>query len=85
MFFSCSVFEGKLLETGAQGRRLVRATGLTPQDVVIADYSRHSAEPQPIYCHLRWVAMRFGFWHLGRFSGEYKRSFEESPSTTLRR
>jgi AraC-like DNA-binding protein len=31
------------------------------------------------------VAMRFGFNHFGRFSGQYRRSFGEKPSTTLRR
>jgi AraC-like DNA-binding protein len=30
------------------------------------------------------VALRFGFFHLGRFSVEYRRSFGESPSDTLR-
>lgn len=29
------------------------------------------------------VAMRFGFLHLGRFAGDYKRMFGESPSATL--
>jgi AraC family ethanolamine operon transcriptional activator len=29
------------------------------------------------------VAMRFGFLHLGRFSGDYKRLFGETPSETL--
>ena len=31
------------------------------------------------------VAGRWGFDHLGRFAGEYRRSFGESPSETLRR
>ncbi len=31
------------------------------------------------------VANRFGFQHLGRFSGDYRRRFGESPSETLRR
>lgn len=29
------------------------------------------------------VAMRFGFLHLGRFAGDYKRMFGETPSETL--
>jgi AraC-like DNA-binding protein len=31
------------------------------------------------------VAGRWGFDHLGRFAGEYRRRFGEAPSTTLRR
>ena len=31
------------------------------------------------------VATRWGFWHLGRFSSEYRRYFGEPPSQTLRR
>lgn len=31
------------------------------------------------------VAMRWGFWHFGRFSGQYKQLFGEAPSATLRR
>jgi TolB-like protein/AraC-like DNA-binding protein len=31
------------------------------------------------------VAVRFGFGHFGRFSEQYRRSFRENPSTTLRR
>lgn len=29
------------------------------------------------------VALRYGFFHLGRFAREYRRQFGESPSTTL--
>lgn len=29
------------------------------------------------------VAARWGFWHLGAFSADYKRQFGESPSSTL--
>jgi AraC-like DNA-binding protein len=31
------------------------------------------------------VAMRHGFWHLGRFAGEYQSLFGEPPSSTLHR
>jgi AraC family ethanolamine operon transcriptional activator len=30
------------------------------------------------------VAARWGFWHLGDFSADYKRHFDELPSQTLR-
>jgi AraC-like DNA-binding protein len=31
------------------------------------------------------VAMRWSFWHLGRFSSSYRALFKELPSETLRR
>jgi AraC-like DNA-binding protein len=31
------------------------------------------------------VALYYGFAHLGRFAGEYRKAFGESPSETLRR
>lgn len=31
------------------------------------------------------VAARFGFWHFGRFANNYRSSFGESPSASLRR
>ena len=31
------------------------------------------------------VASRWGFWHFGNFSGDYKKQFAELPSETLRR
>ncbi|WP_129139488.1 helix-turn-helix domain-containing protein [Modicisalibacter coralii] len=31
------------------------------------------------------VAWKWGFWHLGRFAGEYRQLFGELPSETLRR
>jgi len=33
---------------------------------------------------VREVALRWGFSHLGRFSADYQRAFDESPSATLR-
>ena len=31
------------------------------------------------------IAQRFGFWHTGRFSQEYKQLFGQLPSATLHR
>jgi len=35
-------------------------------------------------CNIGDIATRWGFWHLGRFSVEYKKRFGESPSDTVR-
>jgi len=31
------------------------------------------------------IATRHGFWHFGRFSGDYRRQFGQSPSQTPQR
>ncbi|MDG2990825.1 helix-turn-helix domain-containing protein [Candidatus Synechococcus calcipolaris G9] len=31
------------------------------------------------------IANRYGFWHMGHFSTDYKHMFGESPSVTLQR
>jgi AraC-like DNA-binding protein len=40
------------------------------------------AEPEEVVAE---IAIRWGFSHLGRFAGEYRRRFAETPSQTLRR
>ena len=35
-------------------------------------------------CNIGDIATRWGFWHLGRFSVEYKKRFGELPSDTVR-
>lgn len=42
-----------------------------------------AAEPSEL--RVTHVALRYGFWHLGRFSCDYRRAFGERPSDTLRR
>lgn len=36
-------------------------------------------------CRIADIATRWGFWHLGRFSGYYRTLFGHTPSETLRR
>lgn len=42
-----------------------------------------AADPQKV--KIIDIAHRFGFWHAGRLSTEYKKMFGESPSETLKR
>jgi AraC-like DNA-binding protein len=37
----------------------------------------------PVETTVTEVATRFGFWHFGRFAGEYRALFGEAPSVTL--
>lgn len=43
------------------------------------------AASDPAHTTVTQVAMRHGFLHLGRFSGDYRRMFGETPSATLGR
>jgi AraC family ethanolamine operon transcriptional activator len=45
------------------------------------ELSRTHVSSQSVYD----VAARWGFWHFGHFSADYKRHFHELPSETLRR
>jgi len=38
----------------------------------------------PSVDQVRSIAVRFGFWHLSRFSADYQKAFGETPSETLR-
>ena len=63
--------------------------GVSPQQYLIAVrlngarrelYAEHAAHTQ-----IRDIANRWGFWHMGKFAGYYRRQFLELPSETLRR
>lgn len=63
--------------------------GLSPQaflrvlrlNAARRELARHDDPDTSVYD----VAARWGFWHFGRFSTDYKRQFGESPSSTLKR
>jgi AraC-like DNA-binding protein len=49
------------------------------------DSARHALRSPSPTDTVSSIASEFGFAHLGRFSAQYKRTYGESPSTTLRR
>jgi len=69
---ACQEFLGESAVRYARGRRLelVRLTLLSSD---------------PATTQVTSVAMRYGFWELGRFAGAYRMRFGERPSETLRR
>ncbi|MES3708651.1 helix-turn-helix domain-containing protein [Pseudomonas putida] len=54
----------------------LRRLNLARRDLLEADYGDVTVAE---------IAMRYRFWHLGRFAATYKRLFAESPLETLRR
>lgn len=63
---------------GLSPARYVKTTRL---NAVRRDLSRRSGPEQSVYD----AAARWGFWHFGHFSSDYKQLFGELPSETLRR
>jgi AraC family ethanolamine operon transcriptional activator len=78
---------------GIQRRTLLRAfrsiCGTTPSRYLRAvrlEMARQALlSPHTDATTVTQVAMRFGFRELGRFAGNYRAIFGESPSMTLRR
>ena len=65
---------------GLSPARFVKATRLNAVRRELAQGAREGS-PQSVYD----VAARWGFWHFGHFSSDYKRQFGELPSQTLKR
>jgi AraC-like DNA-binding protein len=62
--------------------------GVTPKQYILATRmasARREILASPPERRITDIANNWGFWHLGRFSIEYKRLFGESPSATMRR
>jgi transcriptional regulator GlxA family with amidase domain len=47
--------------------------------------NRELLAADPAETHVTDVALRYGFYQMGRFAVEYRRAFHEPPSQTLRR
>ena len=66
----------------------VQVFGVTPQHYVKCQrlrYARRDLRVMGAKTSVTEIAMKWGFWHLGRFSGSYSDLFGELPSETLRR
>jgi len=77
---------------GVSHRTLNRAfravRGTTPTRYLHAlrlSEARRTLASETVVTSVTEVATRFGFRELGRFAGEYRAAFGESPSETLRR
>lgn len=64
-------------------------TGMTPSHWLrlrrLNSAHRELLRRRPTQTTVAEVAMRWSFWHLGRFSSSYRALFKELPSETLRR
>jgi len=61
--------------------------GVTPKQYLLTTRMasvRREILASPAERRITDIANNWGFWHLGRFSTEYKRMFGESPSATIR-
>jgi AraC family transcriptional regulator, ethanolamine operon transcriptional activator len=78
-------------EVGASPRKLEYCfrdvLGLSPHKYLRAvrlnGVRRELKRPSPVQLRVHDVAARWGFWHMGSFSAEYKLQFGELPSATL--
>lgn len=70
-------------------RRFASAHGLGPMGFLkqrrLEAANRALLAADPAETHVTDVGLRYGFHQMGRFAVEYRRTFHESPSQTLRR
>jgi len=87
-----TVFELCLI-AGASERTLEYAFkehyGFGPKEFItkhrLNHVQKHLRKSDPLNKTVQQIAHKYGFWHMGQFSADYKKLFGELPSETLKK